>query len=150
MFESVLAALELFLADEGKDESKDSVDGIAAESESVESKDSDEDTDVVLAAEGESFDPASRTLQKPSIPPHLPFVCNSLTALRTTPPDTENVPADSSANDMGLGDIVTVAMEAGSFSTLVGLVADAGLVETLQGPGPFTVFAPTGKKRPRM
>lgn len=29
------------------------------------------------------------------------------------------------------------------FSTLVQLVTDAGLVPTLQGPGPFTVFAPT-------
>ncbi|HSJ31689.1 MAG TPA: fasciclin domain-containing protein [Longimicrobiales bacterium] len=40
-------------------------------------------------------------------------------------------------------DIVTVAVEAGSFETLVAAVKAAGLVETLQGPGPFTVFAPT-------
>jgi uncharacterized surface protein with fasciclin (FAS1) repeats len=40
-------------------------------------------------------------------------------------------------------DIVTVATEAGSFTTLVAAVQAAGLVETLQGPGPFTVFAPT-------
>ena len=40
-------------------------------------------------------------------------------------------------------DIVAVAVEAGSFETLVAAVKAAGLVETLQGPGPFTVFAPT-------
>ena len=39
--------------------------------------------------------------------------------------------------------IVQVATEAGSFSTLVTAVKAAGLVETLSGPGPFTVFAPT-------
>src|SRR5690606_18604511 len=40
-------------------------------------------------------------------------------------------------------DIVGVAASAGSFNTLVAAVKAAGLVETLQGPGPFTVFAPT-------
>jgi len=39
--------------------------------------------------------------------------------------------------------IVQVAVEAGSFNTLVAAVRAAGLVETLSGPGPFTVFAPT-------
>ena len=41
------------------------------------------------------------------------------------------------------GDIVAVASSAGSFKTLVAAVKAAGLVETLQGKGPFTVFAPT-------
>lgn len=40
-------------------------------------------------------------------------------------------------------DIVTTAVEAGSFKTLAKLLTDAGLVATLQGAGPFTVFAPT-------
>ena len=40
-------------------------------------------------------------------------------------------------------DIVAVASEAEDFSTLVAAVKAAGLVETLQGKGPFTVFAPT-------
>jgi len=39
--------------------------------------------------------------------------------------------------------IVDVAVQAGSFKTLVQAVQAAGLVETLSGPGPFTVFAPT-------
>jgi uncharacterized surface protein with fasciclin (FAS1) repeats len=40
-------------------------------------------------------------------------------------------------------DIVAVASSAGTFNTLVAAVKAAGLVETLQGAGPFTVFAPT-------
>lgn len=40
-------------------------------------------------------------------------------------------------------DIVDTAVEAGSFSTLVAAVQAAGLVDTLKGEGPFTVFAPT-------
>lgn len=41
------------------------------------------------------------------------------------------------------GDIVDVAVEAGSFTTLAAALEAAGLVETLKGEGPFTVFAPT-------
>ena len=41
------------------------------------------------------------------------------------------------------GDIVAVASETEGFSTLVAALSAAGLVETLQGEGPFTVFAPT-------
>jgi len=40
-------------------------------------------------------------------------------------------------------DIVTTAVEAGSFKTLAAALTAGGLIETLQGPGPFTVFAPT-------
>lgn len=40
-------------------------------------------------------------------------------------------------------DIVTTAVEAGQFKTLAAALTAAGLVETLQGTGPFTVFAPT-------
>jgi uncharacterized surface protein with fasciclin (FAS1) repeats len=41
------------------------------------------------------------------------------------------------------GDIVDVAASDPQFSTLVTAIKAAGLVETLKGPGPFTVFAPT-------
>lgn len=40
-------------------------------------------------------------------------------------------------------DIVDTAIAAGSFKTLVAAVQAAGLVETLKGAGPFTVFAPS-------
>jgi uncharacterized surface protein with fasciclin (FAS1) repeats len=47
------------------------------------------------------------------------------------------------AQETGKKDIVDTAVSAGSFKTLVAAVKAAGLVETLKGPGPFTVFAPT-------
>ncbi|NIP79872.1 MAG: fasciclin domain-containing protein, partial [Gemmatimonadetes bacterium] len=54
------------------------------------------------------------------------------------------VPAQASAQYGEAGKtIVDVAVEAGSFETLVTAVKAAGLVETLSGEGPFTVFAPT-------
>ena len=40
-------------------------------------------------------------------------------------------------------DIVDTAVSAGNFQTLVTALKAAGLVDTLKGPGPFTVFAPT-------
>lgn len=40
-------------------------------------------------------------------------------------------------------DIVDTAVSAGSFNTLATALTEAGLVDTLKGEGPFTVFAPT-------
>lgn len=40
-------------------------------------------------------------------------------------------------------DIVDTAVAAGSFNTLATALTEAGLIETLKGEGPFTVFAPT-------
>lgn len=40
-------------------------------------------------------------------------------------------------------DIVDTAVQAGQFNTLATALQAAGLVDTLKGPGPFTVFAPT-------
>ena len=51
--------------------------------------------------------------------------------------------ASQNANAANSKDIVAVASANGSFKTLVAAVKAAGLVETLQGAGPFTVFAPT-------
>ena len=50
------------------------------------------------------------------------------------------LPTFATAQD---ADIVDTAIAAGSFETLVAAVQAAGLVETLKGEGPFTVFAPT-------
>ena len=41
------------------------------------------------------------------------------------------------------GDIVDTAVKAGQFNTLAAVLKAADLVDTLKGPGPFTVFAPT-------
>ncbi|MDT8436911.1 MAG: fasciclin domain-containing protein [Gemmatimonadota bacterium] len=50
---------------------------------------------------------------------------------------------DAAAQAKAGADIVEVAATNGSFNTLVAAVQAAGLVETLKGEGPFTVFAPT-------
>ena len=54
------------------------------------------------------------------------------------PPEEEEA-----ASEEVVGDIIDVAVSAGQFPTLVAAVQAAGLVETLKGEGPFTVFAPT-------
>jgi uncharacterized surface protein with fasciclin (FAS1) repeats len=54
----------------------------------------------------------------------------------TVAPETTEAPSEP-------GDIVEVAVAAGSFTTLAAALGAANLVETLQGEGPFTVFAPT-------
>jgi uncharacterized surface protein with fasciclin (FAS1) repeats len=51
--------------------------------------------------------------------------------------------APASSSSAAAGTIVGVASGNPDFSTLVSAVSAAGLVETLNGPGPFTVFAPT-------
>ena len=55
--------------------------------------------------------------------------------------DDDAAGADDTADEPGT--IVDVAVGAGSFTTLVAAVTEAGLVDTLSGDGPFTVFAPT-------
>ncbi len=55
-------------------------------------------------------------------------------------PTPEPTPAPTPA---AAGDIVEVATEAGSFTTLLAAAEAAGLVDTLKGEGPYTVFAPT-------
>lgn len=62
----------------------------------------------------------------------------ALAVLTAAPAAAQNGSSDRSAEK----DIVETAMSAGSFETLVAAVKAAGLVETLRGDGPFTVFAP--------
>lgn len=65
--------------------------------------------------------------------------------LSTSPLAVQNAPAKApaSATAAAQGTIVDTAVAAGNFKTLVAAVKAAGLVETLNGKGPFTVFAPT-------
>ncbi|PQM75794.1 fasciclin domain-containing protein [Corynebacterium sp. J010B-136] len=60
---------------------------------------------------------------------------NETTTEETTTEETEAAAPE--------GDIVDTAVAAGQFTTLTSALESAGLVETLQGEGPFTVFAPT-------
>jgi uncharacterized surface protein with fasciclin (FAS1) repeats len=64
------------------------------------------------------------------------------TPVATDPAPAETDPADPEAPASD-PDIVEIAATTEGFSTLVAAVTAAGLVETLQGEGPFTVFAPT-------
>ncbi len=57
----------------------------------------------------------------------------------SAPATTEAAPSETAAAQ----DIVDTAVAAGSFTTLASALEAAGLVETLKGEGPFTVFAPT-------
>jgi len=51
--------------------------------------------------------------------------------------------ASGTSSQAADADIVDTAVAAGQFTTLAAALEAAGLVETLKGPGPFTVFAPT-------
>lgn len=53
------------------------------------------------------------------------------------------VPVGATDDHMKKMDIVDTAVAAGSFKTLATALQAAGLIETLKGKGPFTVFAPT-------
>jgi transforming growth factor-beta-induced protein len=72
-----------------------------------------------------------------------------VTAAPVTPAPSTEAPATSAPSmpaaspSPELGDIVATADGAGTFTTLLAAAQAAGLVETLQGDGPFTVFAPT-------
>lgn len=54
-----------------------------------------------------------------------------------------NLVSASPSDQQPTKDIVATAVDAGSFKTLTAALKAAGLVETLQGVGPFTVFAPS-------
>jgi len=66
---------------------------------------------------------------------------DSADVVETQAPMTEAPTSEAPADE--LQDIVTIASGNEDFKTLVAAVGAAGLVETLQGDGPFTVFAPT-------
>lgn len=74
------------------------------------------------------------------MPAAAPEAATEAPAEAATEAATE-APAEEAAPE--LADIVDTAVGAGSFGTLVAAVEAAGLVETLKGEGPFTVFAPT-------
>jgi len=65
------------------------------------------------------------------------------TAPVATAPVAAAPTATVAAPTAALSDIVDTAVAAGSFKTLVAAVQAAGLVDTLKGTGPYTVFAPT-------
>ena len=74
-------------------------------------------------------------------------VAAALTLSACSSSSDEATTAESSAavEEASVGTIVEVASANPDFSTLVAAVSAAGLVETLSGEGPFTVFAPTNE-----
>jgi transforming growth factor-beta-induced protein len=73
----------------------------------------------------------------------LAAACSSTPAAETASGDTAGGAEKASSPDAGSADIVDTAVAAGSFKTLAAALQAAGLVDTLKGDGPFTVFAPT-------
>ena len=72
----------------------------------------------------------------------LAVVLAACTPAATSAPATPTA-APATPSPAALVDIVDTASAAGSFKTLLEAATAAGLVETLKGEGPFTVFAPT-------
>lgn len=72
----------------------------------------------------------------------LKLPCVLLTAALLSP-NFASAQQTSGSVSSETANIVETAVDAGSFGTLVAAVKAAGLVDTLSGPGPFTVFAPT-------
>ena len=67
----------------------------------------------------------------------------TMTTEETTVEETTVEETDDADAGAAEGNIVETAVAAGDFTTLTQALEAAGLVETLEGPGPFTVFAPT-------
>lgn len=90
---------------------------------------------ISLAAVACSSDPDDAS---PTSPP-----TTSGAAATTTTDAPTSTTIDTTPREPVTYDIVGTALGAVVFSQLAGMVVDAGLVETLRSPGPFTVFAPT-------
>ncbi|MDP1555031.1 MAG: fasciclin domain-containing protein [Hyphomonas sp.] len=70
--------------------------------------------------------------------------CSPAETVTTQPAAVEEPVVEPVADEpVALGTVVDIAAGNPDFSTLVAAIQAAGLAETLSGPGPFTVFAPT-------
>ena len=77
-------------------------------------------------------------MTNPNIPSLAAALAAALIAVAPLPAAAQSAQAPAPTTD-----IVQTAVAAGSFTTLARLLETAGLVQTLKGSGPFTVFAPT-------
>jgi transforming growth factor-beta-induced protein len=99
---------------------------------------------TVTTADLESGNGVVHVIDTVLIPPTVdvaallaPPAADTTVAVEAAATDTTAVAAAAS------GDIIETATAAGSFNTLATALDAAGLVDTLKGPGPFTVFAPS-------
>ncbi len=97
-------------------------------------------TGILFGISGHAQDsmPGKTTMPSPS-----PTMMPSQTPSGTMNKPAMSKPAKTPATAAKKMTIVDVAVKSGSFKTLVAALKAAGLVETLSGEGPFTVFAPT-------
>jgi transforming growth factor-beta-induced protein len=100
---------------------------------------------TVTTADLESGNGIVHVIDTVLIPPTV-----DVAALLAAPAADTTVAVEAAATDTTVaaapaaaGDIIETATAAGSFNTLATALGAAGLVDTLKGPGPFTVFAPT-------
>ncbi len=77
------------------------------------------------------------------ITPFVIVVAIAFAGFSCTPKAETPVEEEMATDSVAVGDIITVARDAGVFGTLLAAVDSAGLTGTLMGPGPYTVFAPT-------
>jgi uncharacterized surface protein with fasciclin (FAS1) repeats len=101
-------------------------------------------TGVLLAACGSSSS-STATTAKPAATTTATTTAATMAPATTTAATMSASTMSASTMVPASGDIVAVAAGNTDFSTLVAAVKAAGLVETLQGAGPFTVFAPTNE-----
>ncbi len=73
----------------------------------------------------------------------LTIIVSACSSAASPAPATPAPTTPAASPSAALGDIVATADGAGTFKTLLAAATAAGLVDTLKGPGPFTVFAPT-------
>ena len=77
-----------------------------------------------------------------AVVPLVIAACGSSSSSASSSPSMSTA-ASPAMSPAATADVVDTAVAAGNFKTLVAAVQAAGLVETLKGEGPFTVFAPT-------
>ena len=77
------------------------------------------------------------------VPAPLAALTTALALAVAAPVFAAQPAASTAAQTQARGDIVDTAVAAGQFKTLAAALQAAGLVDTLKGAGPFTVFAPT-------
>jgi uncharacterized surface protein with fasciclin (FAS1) repeats len=105
-------------------------------------------TEDTVAAEAEptvaAEEPAAtETTVAAEVPAETTAAATETTAAAATETTAAGATETSVAAAGDAKDIVDTAVGAGNFTILAKLLTDAGLVETLKGEGPFTVFAPT-------
>ncbi len=93
------------------------------------------DTEIAVESEAEATEAEATEAEATEAMASEAIATEASDAAATEAPATEAAAAS--------GDIVATATAAGNFSTLTAAIGAAGLTETLQGAGPFTVFAPT-------